>query len=142
VIQWRLVPEILQEKKRWLVGVSPGDAQNELDNKYKQYNFYQGNSQTGDTGFLGYNTHNQFLQCLLQSGIIGLLTLLYLCYALIRVATKAHLPELWLVTILLLAFFFTEAVLQNQKGIVSFTFFPLFMYYSKWSRTTYIPSSE
>ena len=142
ILQWRLVTEILTEKKRWLIGVSPGDVQDELDKKYKQYNFYQGNPQTDDRGFLGYDTHNQYLQCLLQSGIAGLLALLYLCYTLVRMATKVNLPELWMIVILLLAFFFTEGVLQNQKGLVSFTFFPLFIYYSKWSRANYTLSSE
>jgi len=129
LMQWKLVPEILNERKRWLVGVAPADAQTLLNEKYKQYKFYQGDPNKGDKGYLDYNAHNQFLQCLLQSGIIGLLAFLWVCYELLRLAVKKKNPQLTACAALFILFCFTESVLQTQWGIVSFTLFPMLIYF-------------
>jgi O-antigen ligase len=129
LVQWKLVAEILNERKCWIYGVSPADAQNVLDSKYREYHFYEGDPKVGDHGFLGYDTHSQFLQCVLQSGIIGLVAFLYVCFALVKLAIKAKLPELWMTVILLLAFCFTEVILQSQRGLITFMLFPLLNYY-------------
>lgn len=133
LIQWKLVAEILQEKKKWLAGVSPADAQDILNEKYKDYNFYQGEAARGDKGYLDYNAHNQFLQCLLQSGIIGLLGFIYVCCMLARLAIKSKFSLLQIISALLIALCFTESVLQTQKGLVSFTLLPLLIAYTSRS---------
>jgi len=131
LMQWKLVTEILSEKRRWLIGVSSADAQKALNDKYKEYHFYQGEAYRGDKGYLDYNVHNQFLQCLLQSGIIGLLAFLYLCYSLILLGISRKFAELEVCIGLFLAFFFTESVLQTQLGLVSLTLLPLLIYFGK-----------
>jgi O-antigen ligase len=128
LLQWKFVPEILNEKKAWLAGVSPGDAQSYLDQKYISENMYIGTPERGDKGFLGYNTHNQFLEALLQTGIIGLLIFLMLCVALIKMAWKRKKTELSFITILLLAYTFSESVLETQYSLLIFLFFPLFFF--------------
>jgi O-antigen ligase len=129
LIQWKLTFEILNDQKAWLMGVSPADAQSSLVKKYKEYHFYGGNPLTGSTGYFGYNSHNQFLQCLLQSGLIGLGVFLYACYSLVRLGIRDKGTELRMCILLLIAFCFTESVLQTQKGLVTFTLFPLLIYY-------------
>jgi O-antigen ligase len=131
LLQWRFVSEILNEQKSWLAGVSPGDAQSYLDQKYVSENMYTGTPERRDSGFLGYNTHNQFLEALLQSGIIGVLVFLMIWFALIKMAIKRRNNALSFITVLLLAYSFTESVLETQFSLVIFLFFPLFFYMDK-----------
>lgn len=131
LLQWRFVPEILNEKKSWLFGIGPGDAQFYLDNKYISEKMYTGDPARGDHGFLGYKTHNEFLEALLQSGIIGLMLFLCICFSLIRMALQKKNAELSFTIVLLLLFTFTESVFETQYGLILFTFFPLFFYLEK-----------
>jgi O-antigen ligase len=131
LLQWKFAPEILNEKKAWIQGVSPGDAQAYLDQKYATENMYTGTPERGDKGFRGYNTHNEFLEALLQTGIIGLLLFLLICLAMVQMAWKRKMVELSFVTILLLAYSFSESVLESQYSCFMFLFFPLFFYLEK-----------
>jgi O-antigen ligase len=131
LVQWKLVIEILNEKRRWLIGVSSADAQTILNEKYKDYKFYEGDPVKGDKGYLDYNVHNQYLQCLLQSGIVGLVVFLIVCYSLLRLSIKKKYAELIPCVTLFLLFCLTESVLQTQIGIISFTLFPLLIYFGK-----------
>jgi O-antigen ligase len=77
----RFTAEIVQEQKAWLKGVSPGDAQLMLDQKYITTHMYTGEVGRPDRGYIGFNTHNQFLESLLQNGIPGLLCFVVICAA-------------------------------------------------------------
>ena len=131
MLQWRFVPQILTEKKAWLTGVSVGNAQSLLDQKYRSANMYVGDSRRGDKGFLGYNTHNEVLEALLQTGVPGLLIFILIIGSLIRMAWKRRNPELVFVTILLISYCFLESVLESQYSLVIFLFFPSFFYQKK-----------
>jgi len=76
LLQWKLAAEILNEHHAWILGVSPGDAQHLLDKKYLSMNMYVGDQTRENHGFLGYNTHNEFLESTLQTGIVGLVAFL------------------------------------------------------------------
>lgn len=128
LLQWRFVKEILDEHNAWLTGVS-GDAQKLLDQKYTSTHMYTGDGGNGSRGYLSYNTHNQFLQSLLQMGIPGLFVFILICYAMILLVLKRKNRELDFVVILLLAYCFNEAVFETQYGLMLFTFFPLFLYF-------------
>jgi O-antigen ligase len=129
LLQWRFVPEILSEHKAWLNGVSIGDAQSLLNQKYISENMYTGGaSGRSDKGFIGYNAHNEFLQALLQSGLIGALAFLFLMGSLIKMAWKRKKAELSFVIILLLIYSFSESVFESQYSLFIFLFFPLFFY--------------
>lgn len=127
-LQWRFVTEILNEKKAWLIGVSTGDGQALLDEKYISTNMYTGDG-SSDSGYKGYDTHNQFLEALLQSGIPGLLSVLYICYWMIRLAINRRRLELTVIVLLLCAYAFVESCFQSQYEILIFIFLPLFIYY-------------
>lgn len=128
LLQWKFVDEILTENKRWMIGVSPGDAQSLLNKKYLSKNMYSGEPSRGDRGYLVYNTHNQFLQTVLQNGIIGLLVLLTICFSLLKMVSQNKSWYAGFIIVLLLAWLFTEAAFETQYGIMIFTFFPLFIY--------------
>ncbi len=130
LLQWKLVKEILSEHNAWIAGVSPGDAQHLLDKKYISLNMYVGNQERKSRGYLGYNTHNEFLEATLQNGLIGLFVFLVICAGFIRMMINAHNIEFWLIGTLILTYCFLESVFQTQYGVLLFTFFPLFLYCS------------
>jgi O-antigen ligase len=133
LLQWKFVPEILSENRAWLEGMSPGDAQSALDRQYALKNMYIGETFRKDRGFLGYNTHNQFLQALLQNGIIGLLVFLFSCFFLIKMTLRIKKAGPVFIILLLLTYALAESVLETQYGIIIFTIFPLWLYWGRVS---------
>lgn len=131
VLAWRITYEILESNHAFLVGVGPADAQNELVKKYLEMDMYPGDPGRGDIGFLGYNCHNQFLQTSLQSGIIGLVVLIFWCYAMIRKTIRVKKGLLSTLIIMLFAFFFIESVFERQYGVLIACFFPLLYMYAR-----------
>jgi len=134
MLQWRFVPEILQEKNAWLMGVSPGDAQTLLDQKYIATNMYIGTPERGDKGFLGYNTHNEFLESLLQTGFIGLVLFMLIIGSLLKMVWERKRADLSFATIILVIYSFSESVFETQYSLFIFLFFPLFFYQGKISK--------
>jgi hypothetical protein len=130
LLQWKLVAEILTEQKAWIFGVSPGDAQHVLDKKYSSLNMYVGDHERKSHGYLSYNTHNEFLESALQTGILGLIVFLIICAGFIRMMIYSNDTEFWLVGTLILLYCFLESVFQTQYGVLLFAFFPLFLFYS------------
>jgi O-antigen ligase len=131
LLQWRFVPQLLNERKAWINGVSVGDAQDMLNQKYKAENMYIGSPERKDKGFIGYNTHNEFLESLLQSGLVGLLFFILISWSLIKMIWKEKRNDLSFVTILLMAYSCTESVLESQYSLFIFLFFPLFFFFTK-----------
>jgi hypothetical protein len=131
LLQWRFVKEIMQENKAWLFGVTPANAQAKLDQKYLSTHMYTGESGRSDHGFLGYNTHNQFLEALLQSGVIGLLCFLVICVEMVRMAIQQKSRLLSALVILLIAYAFSESVFETQYGLILFIFLPLFFFFGQ-----------
>ncbi len=134
LLEWKLVPEILDENHGWWTGVNAGDAQDLLNQKYISKNMYTGEPGRNDHGYLEYNTHNQLLESLLQNGIPGLVVFLLICYCLLKLVWQMKRRLISFPVILLLVYSFIESIFQEQYGIVIFTFFPLFLshdYHSK-----------
>ncbi len=86
LLSWRFVYEILNEKHAWILGVSPGDSQDVLAEKYTRENMFTGGTPGNKTGYLGYHSHNQFLQAILETGLFGLAFFILVCAGLIRMA--------------------------------------------------------
>jgi O-antigen ligase len=133
LLQLRFVKEILTENNAWLTGVSD-NAQKFLDEKYISTNMYLGNGTPSDRGYLDYNTHNEFLESLLQSGILGLACFSLICLFMLQLLFRRWTNELFFVVALLLAYSLNESVFQRQYSITIFTFFPLFIYFSAGGR--------
>lgn len=128
LLQWRFTYEILNEQHAWVSGLTPGDAQFFLDKKYIRTKMYTGLPRTNNRGFLGYHTHNQFLQVLLENGLPGLAIFLIICYSLFKMARSGKPKELKWLIVLLLVYCFTDAPLQTQYGSIIFIFFPMLFY--------------
>ncbi|MBI5858354.1 MAG: O-antigen ligase family protein [Sphingobacteriales bacterium] len=126
LLQWRLVPEILDENKSWLTGLGENAGQQKLQEKYISKNMYRGQPGTPDTGYLAYNTHNQLLQSLLTGGITGSILFLLICIALLRMALRQRKSRVVAATVLILFFSMIESCFETQYGLLLFTFFPLF----------------
>lgn len=126
LLQWKLVPEILNENKSWWTGVGAGNSQPLLVQKYISKTMYGGVPGTADKGYLLYNTHNQLLESLLKNGIPGMLLFLFICFALLRLAWQKKKQVLSFTVLLLVLYSGTESILETQYGILIFTFFPLF----------------
>jgi O-antigen ligase len=120
---WRSVFEVLDQQNAWLLGVGIGDAQDLLTANYNTKHIYPGDAVLGFKGFTHYNAHNQYLQFLLSTGIIGLvLFVTILVYAFVKSwQTKNSL--LLSILFLFCSFCFTESVLSSHKGVVFFLFF-------------------
>jgi O-antigen ligase len=128
MVSWRFVYEILNEKHAWILGISPGDAQNALNEKYTRENMYIGGDRENKNGYLGYHSHNQFLQAVLETGIFGLVFFLTAFVGLIILAVKSGEKSLCVFSLLLLCNCFTDAPLKTQYGIILLVFFPLLLF--------------
>lgn len=136
LLQWKLVPEILNKHHRWWLGLGAEEARSSLELEYTSRNMYQGLPGSNDKGYLIYNCHNQLLQSLLINGIAGALIFLLICYSILRVAWKKKNRVLTFTVMLLLLFSLTESVLETQYGIILFSFFPLYFYEQMQNKAT------
>ena len=127
LLNWRFGWEILRENKALAFGVSPGDAQQLLNEKFIAAEMYTGDPQRNDTGLLNYNFHNQFLQTFVESGVTGLLALLFNFALLFVLAIKRNAVNAVCALLLLLIFCLTESLLERQYGVFLYAFFPLFL---------------
>jgi O-antigen ligase len=119
LLQWRFAIEILNDHHAWLTGIGIGSRQSVLDNYYIKHNVYHGNPDLGDTGYLGYNFHNQYVETLVGTGILGLILLLSIII-IIFTGARQSLMVPRIIYIFVLIFFITESVLERQVGIVLF----------------------
>jgi O-antigen ligase len=129
LLEWRFATGILHEHHAWVFGVSPGDSQDLLDQQYVKTHMYIGNPAEGPhrhiRGFIGYNFHNQYLETLVRSGLLGLAALLAIFVLLFAAAGRQGTKEAWMAVLLIAIFFIPEAPLTLQHGVFLFCFFPL-----------------
>ena len=122
--------EIIRDKHAWLIGVGSPGAQATLEEKYLNMGLYAGGRNADDHGYLKYNCHNQFLQTVLQSGIIGLLFFLGWCGMLLKKTLSGKEPVLSWSLIIIICFFFIESVCERQYGVILCTLIPLMYSYT------------
>ena len=113
---WRSAVEILNDQNAWIMGVSAGDAQDLLNKKYLS---------RINSGFLGYNFHNEYIEILVRSGLVGLFVFLAACGSLILLARSAGTKEAWFTVIIVLLLCLTESMLEMQHSAFFCCFFPL-----------------
>ncbi|MRI01072.1 hypothetical protein GH721_11075 [Kriegella sp. EG-1] len=75
-----------------------------------------------------YNSHNQFLQTIMNLGIIGFLLLISIYGCILYVGIKNKDPLLIFYFIILLIFGMTESFLIRQWGLVFFSFFTSYLF--------------
>jgi O-antigen ligase len=116
VIIWRSALRII--RNNLILGVGIGDVRTELMKEYKEI----GNQDLIENN---YNVHNQFLEVLLENGLIGLILFLAILVYLFYVAICQQNLLSGLFIMMMLIFFMFESVLNRLAGI---TFFPLFSF--------------
>jgi O-antigen ligase len=124
LLTWRFTGEILNQQNAWLLGVSAGSAQDELNRRYTETNMYLGDG-SGSRGFWNFDCHDVYLQTILESGITGLLVLLLACGLVLWKAIQKRNTQALIFFLSLLVFGFSESVLSTQYALQLFMFFPL-----------------
>ena len=111
-------------------GVGTGDIQDELNKEYKM---------TGDKDLSienNLNSHNQFLEVLLENGLIGLLLFLYLFGMMIYIAVReGNLIYLMFIFIVFVSFLF-ETMLNRLAGVSFFALFSFLLPHTSMIRQT------
>lgn len=115
--------ELLTEQRSWLGGVGVGDAQEEFNQAMKRYHLYIGNPDLGDTGYLNYDFHNQYMELLVQIGIWGLVAFIIIPFQMVKKALLYHW-DFFLVGSAITFFVvgLTESFMETQKGVVFFAY--------------------
>ncbi|HTR28137.1 MAG TPA: O-antigen ligase family protein [Puia sp.] len=135
LLEWRFGFEILREQRAWLFGVSPGDSQDLLNNKYVDARMFIGNPAEGpgrkNRGYIGYNFHDQYLETLVRDGLAGLFVLLVILVLLVRLAMQYRTPEAAFIAWTIVLLFVPESPLTMQHGVFLFSFFPLLLPYGR-----------
>jgi O-antigen ligase len=117
LIKWENGLELVSKSP--IFGYGIGDAKSELIEQYKSNGF-----QTGVEN--AYNSHNQYIDILLQTGLFGLLIMFGLFYTIFSNKLKNRF-ELKLIAFVFVISFFTESILGRHWGIISFVLFISFV---------------
>jgi O-antigen ligase len=105
---------LINDNPIWGVGI--GDVREELVEAHKKFGFEEGVK-------FRYDAHNQFLQSYAATGVLGFITLLFLCLVpLIKMIKEENIFNS-LVIISFLNIFMLESYLETHKGIVLFCLF-------------------
>ncbi len=130
-LHWKAVIETVSQNSL-LVGGGTGSNRDYLYDKYKEYKLTAAYEDE-------YNAHNQFLEILLNNGIIGLFLFLFLLVYLAKnfVYTKDSLAISFFAAFLI--FMLTESILERHSGVIVFAFF-MSLYLSKSSNKIEVKS--
>jgi len=101
-----------------LLGVGAGDIKPKM---YEEYDKIKTNSEEVEENH--YNVHNQFLETMLGQGLIGFGLLIFLLFAGLQQAYKNKDNLLAMFIFIIILNFFPESMLNQQAGVVFFTFF-------------------
>jgi O-antigen ligase len=137
LFMWRAAFQILRENHAWALGVTGGDSQSRLDQKYLDAGLYQ--------GYLGYNFHNEYIEVLVHSGLIGWALFMFGMVALIFMARITGTMPAVFTTGLILLLCSTESALEMQHGLFLSCFFPLLHYCGRpsiWPTEVGVPTDS
>ena len=122
-LHWKSVIETIQEQPL-LFGVGTRGNRDLLYKKYEENELIAAVEEE-------YNAHNQFLEVLLDYGLIGFLFFMTLLFYIARSFIKAKDPFAISVFALFIIFMITESILVRHSGIVLFSFLISILIYSK-----------
>jgi O-antigen ligase len=105
-------------KQNLLLGVGIGDVRHELSHEYERI----GEDQMAKER---YNAHNQFLEVILENGIIGFVMFLSIFFFMLKIAFADKNFLYLLFILIMLLFFMFETMLYRLAGV---TFFSLFSF--------------
>jgi hypothetical protein len=111
-------------EKKWITGYGTGLSKKALKEQYKKdgYDYmYKKN----------YNSHNQYLQVLLDHGIFGFLILAFFTFGMLYASLRQKDFMYALFLVIMILNFMTESVLETQSGVIFFAFFNTIFFF-KW----------
>ena len=120
VIIWRSALSIV--KNNLVFGVGIGDGRTELLKEYKKI----GNKDLIENN---YNVHNQFLEILLENGIIGLIFFLAILVCMVTIIFFNKNLLYGMFVIMMLVFFMFETILYRLAGVAFFSLFSFLLLY-------------
>lgn len=129
---WRPGVEVIMEN--FWIGVGTGDHESELHKKYLKYGFTEGVR-------LNFNMHNQYLQTMLNFGVLGLVSFTIVLLVQIRASISMKNPLYLSFLALFILGCLTESMLNRNKGIVFFILFS-FIFYRTQKREAIYESRE
>lgn len=127
LLEYRFAYEILNEHRAWLLGTTSGYSQDLLNQKYVKANMYLGSPGRKGRGFWDYNFHNQFVETLVRTGLVGLAALLAIFWLQIGIVRRWRTGQAFFTVLILIAFFLPQSPLTMQTGVFLFVFFPLLL---------------
>jgi len=130
LLEWRFAYEILKEHRAWIAGTTPGNSQHLLNQKYVGANMYLGEPGKKGRGFWDYNFHDQYVEALVRTGLIGLVLLLATFGLQIGIVLRWRTGQAFFTVLTLILFFVPQSPLTMQTGVFLFSFFPLLLLYS------------
>jgi O-antigen ligase len=114
LIFWRLPIVQIFHDNLALTGVGTGDAQDFIDDLLNKppVQLY---------GYIGWDSHNQWVFGFIQLGLIGLLPLGFLYFRSFKAAMRNQDTYFMIFLLITLGFSFTESILESNKGIIFFS---------------------
>ena len=122
VIAWKCSLELISEEI--IFGYGEGLSGVELNKQYKNKDYKQLENKN-------LNSHNQYLQCFLDHGLIGGCIIIFFTIIMLlkSLKTKDYLYSLFLIIIIIN--FLTESMLETQSGVVFFAVFNT-LFFFQW----------
>jgi O-antigen ligase len=111
---WKIAVSKSIHDNLFIAGTGTGDVQAYLDALYIQYRL---------DGYLGYDSHNQWVHTFIQLGVMGLLPMFLLFAYSLKSAYKKNDSRFVFFLIIVLLFTMTESIFELNKGIVFFSLF-------------------
>lgn len=112
---WRSAEDILNREHAWLWGVSSGDSEDRLNQCFLDARM--------SVGYLNYDFHNEYIEVLVDDGLIGLAVFLAAIGVLFRERGRTMEGLLVLFVVGLLAG--TQSILEMQQPLFLACFFPM-----------------
>ncbi|UXE65572.1 MAG: O-antigen ligase family protein [Chryseotalea sp. WA131a] len=116
---WRCSWQAFTAAGNYWIGVGIGNSEEALAKVYHTYPDW--------IAYMGYNSHNQYLETLLASGILGLLLLILWFGLIIREAISRNIMNLLFLVVIFMLASITESTLWRQKGILFLVFFSIIL---------------
>jgi O-antigen ligase len=128
LVFWKIsLTHFFREQSIW-IGVGTGDVQDYIDHLYNlpQYQI---------TGYIGWNSHNQWVYSLIQLGVLGIIPIILIYFLSVRRSLIEKRIEPLIFLFITLIFSLTESIFEVNKGIVFFSLFVALAAASKESDT-------
>lgn len=128
VFQGRVAYEIIEKKPSILgYGLGLNASEASITQVHKKYNLYP--------GFYKYNFHNQYLQTIVELGVIGLILLIVCLFQFLKHYLRNKNLFLLLIFILFITLFLTESYLMRQRGVIFFSIIYSILHFNNYKKT-------